>query len=378
MKKYQFYYFLLIFLLTSVIAGAEEFYIEEYDYFLDIPAGWQVYDVSDISRAAFANSSLTAVAQVISMAGESYQSADAMYEELRTEIGAEGDAAPFLFSGRDSVFSDLGFISNGNKMRGYFIFINGRQSDFILMAFSGISLYEEIHDFLLSVLDSFSPSSGEKYHPGPVSQFYYPFPGRDEQQRVVIINNRRGSIPYDQKEIAAAQVLIEREARILASYKEKEKRVGAWQRYYRMIYRDNYHRLDKLYLFLENIFRTGVADLPRDLLAWVQGFSYSRTGTLADLQSPLSSALTRTGDCDSRALLYTMLLHHFKIDALLLVSSRYSHSLAGVNVPGQGARIHFDDNSYLIAETTDQVDLGLIDRDMANPSGWIPVPLGDF
>ena len=378
MKKYQLYYFLLIFLLTSVIAGAEEFYIEEYDYFLDIPAGWQVYDVSDISRAAFANSSLTAVAQVISMAGESYQSADAMYEELRTEIGAEGDAAPFLFSGRDSVFSDLGFISNGNKMRGYFIFINGRQSDFILMAFSGISLYEEIHDFLLSVLDSFSPSSGEKYHPGPVSQFYYPFPGRDEQQRVVIINNRRGSIPYDQKEIAAAQVLIEREARILASYKEKEKRVGAWQRYYRMIYRDNYHRLDKLYLFLENIFRTGVADLPRDLLAWVQGFSYSRTGTLADLQSPLSSALTRTGDCDSRALLYTMLLHHFKIDALLLVSSRYSHSLAGVNVPGQGARIHFDDNSYLIAETTDQVDLGLIDRDMANPSGWIPVPLGDF
>ncbi|HEB10688.1 MAG TPA: hypothetical protein ENI06_05690 [Spirochaetales bacterium] len=378
MKKYQLYYFLLIFLLTSVIAGAEEFYIEEYDYFLDIPAGWQVYDVSDISRAAFANSSLTAVAQVISMAGESYQSADAMYEELRTEIGAEGDAAPFLFSGRDSVFSDLGFISNGNKMRGYFIFINGRQSDFILMAFSGISLYEEIHDFLLSVLDSFSPSSGEKYHPGPVSQFYYPFPGRDEQQRVVIINNRRGSIPYDQKEIAAAQVLIEREARILASYKEKEKRVGAWQRYYRMIYRDNYHRLDKLYLFLENIFRTGVADLPRDLLAWVQGFSYSRTGTLADLQSPLSSALTRTGDCDSRALLYTMLLHHFKIDALLLVSSRYSHSLAGVNVPGQGARIHFDDNSYLIAETTDQVDLGLIDRDMADPSGWIPVPLGDF
>ncbi len=88
------------------------------------------------------------------MAGESYQSADTMYEELRTEIGAEGDAAPFLFSGRDSVFSDLGFISNGNKMRGYFVFINGQQSDFILMAFSGISLYEETHDFLLSVLTS--------------------------------------------------------------------------------------------------------------------------------------------------------------------------------------------------------------------------------
>ncbi len=195
---------------------------------------------------------------------------------------------------------------------------------------------------------------------------------------MVIINSRQGNIPYDQKEIAATQVLIEREARILASYEEKEKRVEAWQRYYRMIYRDNYHRLDKLYLFLENIFRTGVADLPRDLLAWVQGFSYSRTGTLADLQSPLSSALTRTGDCDSRALLYTMLLNRFKIDALLLVSSRYSHSLAGVNIPGQGARINFDDNSYLIAETTDQVDLGLIDRDMADPSGWIPVPLGDF
>ncbi len=381
MKKYRYYYLLLIFLFTFVIAGAEEFYIEEYDYLLDMPAGWQVYDVSDISRAVFANSSLTAVAQVISMAGESYQSADAMYEELRTEIGAEGDAAPFLFSGRDSVFSDLGFISNGNKMRGYFVFINDRKSDFILMAFSGIAYYEETHDFLLSVLDSFSPSSGEKYHPGPVSQFYYPFPGRDEQQRVVIINNRQSSIPYDQKEVAATQVLIEREAGILASYEENENRVEAWQRYYRMIYRDNYHRLDNLHQFLKNIFRTGGAgatDLPRDLLAWVQGFSYSRTGTLADLQSPLSSALTLTGDCDSRALLYTMLLHRFKIDALLLISARYSHSLAGVNVPGQGARVQFGDNSYLIAETTAQVDLGLIDRDMADPSGWIPVLLGDF
>jgi len=381
MKKYRFYYFLLIFLLISVITGAEEFYIAEYDYFLDMPVGWQVYDVSDISRAAFANSSLTAVVQVISMAGESYQSADAMYEELCTEIGAEGDAAPFLFSGRDSVFSDLGFTSNGSEMRGYFIFINGRKFDFILMAFSGNAYYEEIHDFLLSVLDSFSPSSGEKYHPGPVSQFYYPFPGGDEQQTVLIINNRQGSIPYDQREVAATQVLIEREARILASYEEKENRVGAWQRYYRMIYRDNYHRLDNLYQFLKNIYRTGgagVADLPRDLLAWVQGFSYSRTGTLADLQSPLSSALTRMGDCDSRALLYTMLLHHFKIDALFLVSSHYSHSLAGVNVPGQGARIYFNDNSYLIAETTAQVDLGLIDRDMADPSGWTPVPLGDL
>jgi len=381
MKKYRFYYFLLIFLLTSVIAGAEEFHIEKYDYFLDVPAGWQVYDVSDISRVVFANSSLTAVAQVVSMAGESYQSADAMYEELRTEIGAEGEAAPFLFSGRDSVFSDLGFISNGNKMRGYFVFINGRESDFILMAFSGIAYYEETHDFLLSVLDSFSPNIREKYHPGPVSQFYYPFPGSDKQQRVVVINNRQGSIPYDQKEVAATQVLIEREARMLASYEEKENRVEAWQRYYRMIYRDNYHRLDNLHQFLKNIFRTGGAgatDLPHGLLAWVQGFSYSRTGTLADLQSPLSSALARMGDCDSRSLLYTMLLHHFKIDALLLVSARYSHSLAGVNVPGQGARVHFDDNSYLIAETTAQVDLGLIDRDMADPSGWIPVPLGDF
>jgi len=381
MKKYQYYYFLLIFLLTSVIAGAEELCIEEYDYFLDMPTGWRAYDVSDTSRAAFANSSLTAVVQVISMAGESYQSADTMYEELRTEIGAEGDAAPFLFSGRDSVFSDLGFISNGNKMRGYFIFINGRKSDFILMAFCGIAYYEETHDFLLSFLDSFSPGSGEKYHPGPVSQFYYPFPGRDEQQTVLLINNRQGSIPYDQREVAATQVLIEREARILASYEEKENRVEAWQRYYRMIYRDNYHRLDNLRLSLKNIFKTGgagAADLPRELLSWVQGFSYSRTGTLADLQSPLSSALTGTGDCDSRALLYTMLLHHFKIDALLLVSSRYSHSLAGVNVSGQGARINFDDNSYLIAETTAQVDLGLIDRDMADPAGWIPVPLGDF
>jgi len=44
-----------------------------------------------------------------------------------------------------------------------------------------------------------------------------------------------------------------------------------------------------------------------------------------------------------------------------------------VNIPGDGARYPLGDVSYLVGETTEVVDLGMIPQSMADGEKWIPV-----
>ena len=48
--------------------------------------------------------------------------------------------------------------------------------------------------------------------------------------------------------------------------------------------------------------------------------------------------------------------------------------MAALDIPGEGARIEFEGKSYLVAELTDQVGIGLINKTMADPTQWIPIP----
>ena len=139
-----------------------------------------------------------------------------------------------------------------------------------------------------------------------------------------------------------------------------------------MIYRDNYSRLDYPAALIKEKINTD--EMPQKLLTWVQGFEYKRTAG-SDLISPISAAAYHVGDCDSRALLYIILLNHYGIDSALMVSSVYSHAMAAVDIEGPGARMLIDKKGYLVAETTADVALGQIASDMADPANWIVIPL---
>jgi hypothetical protein len=73
---------------------------------------------------------------------------------------------------------------------------------------------------------------------------------------------------------------------------------------------------------------------------------------------------------------YIILLRHLGFEAILLVSEKYSHALAAVDVPGEGARFDFEGKRYLVAELTKKIAIGLIAKDMADPAFWLPVALG--
>ena len=181
-------------------------------------------------------------------------------------------------------------------------------------------------------------------------------------------------VQLDGGEVETAVYVTEREARILSAAGS----VAAWRRFFRIIYRDSLNGLTPLIEELHRRYSPRPEPQERrliaeELLSWLQGFEYRRSGTLSDFLDPVQVLVSSSGDCDSLGLLYVLLLHSFEIDAILLVSEAYSHAMPAADLPGEGARFMVEGTGYLVAEMTEKVALGLIAADMADPSGWIPV-----
>ncbi len=345
--------------------------------YVNIPEGWYVLENKD-DKVTFTDPGNSAFFQIKRYSGNRFKQIMDLYSYVSRELGSTGEGEKFLFGTRESYFAGITFSSSGYVYKGYLVCIEGESEDLVLLAFSEKDNFDTYNDFILSAMDSFSLNESGLRSPGPVSQFYYPWPGRDKTINYLSLNSKKVAVSFDINEVDAARVLIEREARILVQYSDSNLVNSAWTRYYKLIYRDNYSRLKRISRIVDSEISDDFESLsPLDksslLLKWIQGFEYIRTGTLSDLTGPVDTVFKEAGDCDSRSLLYAMLLEYNGIDSILMVSSEYSHSLTGVAVDGKGAHFNFNGVDYLIAETTANVSIGLIDSTMADPSKWMGI-----
>jgi len=383
--------FLIYLFLIQPLFG-EIFYIEEYNYSVFIPEGWKTLDSSNLKELSFVSDDQTVVFQISTYSGDKYSSAREMLYSLTNDLGVDIEGSSFLYNENDTIIADITFSTVDANLRGWFLCINREDRDYYLFAFCGESYYEEKFPFILSCLDSFRIED-TKYilFPGAVSQFYYPFPGNNNDTAQMIINGSLVSFQTDLNEFDASQTVIEREAEIMRYYQiEAEKQrhnhnteayerytilfEKAWKRYYNVIFRDNYSRFANLAETLRN---SNIGRNNREkaiiLLDWIQKFKYTSSGTFSDLLSPISAVSKEEGDCDARGLAYSIMLKHLGIDSLLLVSWQYKHSLSAVDIEGDGARYPFENKTYLIGETTETVDIGMIPQSMSEGEKWIPV-----
>ncbi|MBI9105958.1 MAG: hypothetical protein JEZ04_04385 [Spirochaetales bacterium] len=379
----------LLFFSVLLAAGfpllAEVIYIEDMGFVIDLPIGWEVMDVTE-SRYTFNDFTGDAFLQLKMWPGDKYDSAEGMFDLVGQDIGASGEGDSFDFYGREAVFASIDFISGDFDYSGYGLFADGEDYDLTILAFASSAKAEQLADYLLSALDSFSLSPGLMFNPGPVSRYY--LESYESPERVDAVTAFEGVAvewQIDNHAVEASQLVIEREAAVLSDYKpQTEAGTEAWKRYYRMVYRDTYSRLDYPAALLKERLKASPGqtlsteahelETAERLLSWVQLFSYRRTGG-SDLISPFSAAAFQEGDCDSRSLLYIILLNHYGIDSALMVSSIYSHAMAAVDVEARGAKIRINNRDFTVAETTDDVDIGMIAADMADPANWIIIPL---
>jgi hypothetical protein len=182
-----------------------------------------------------------------------------------------------------------------------------------------------------------------------------------------------------ENDVEAAQVLVDREYSLLRHYQFSQDWQEAWIRFYRMIYRDSWGRIADAVFRLERHWNAGTGSgageraFAEKALAWVQGFMYERDPEGSDFVNLVTAVTEGRGDCDSRAMLLTMILMQANIPAAMMVSHNYSHAMGLADIAGDGARFEAGGIEWLVAETTAKVGIGLISQDMSDSASWIGV-----
>lgn len=387
--------FLVVAFVATSVSAQTVFQNPEFDYVVDIPVTWQLIDGAEPEFINFADSQHQAVFQIISFPGDRFATATEIDTFVRSQFSAQGDAAPFEYLAGQAIFADYRFSIGAFAVRGYMVFINAPEHDFAIMTYAPEESYELYHDFLLSAVDSFSLDAATRMQPGPVSVFFSEPVAQDGDSDVELTlpSGRRVALPMavaSPEMQDAANVLIEREARILVQYASEpgaSPRIGAepgppwvqaWRRYFRMIYRDNFARLEQVAeVLFDDLSRSDLtrSEIPAALLSWLQDARYERTRSISDLMSPGACLTEFAGDCDSLGLTYAILLTQMGFDAILMVSREFSHALVGVDVSGEGARFPFQNRQWLVAELTTEVAIGQITQEMSDIGGWIGIKL---
>jgi hypothetical protein len=178
----------------------------------------------------------------------------------------------------------------------------------------------------------------------------------------------------------AAQVLIEREFQILQYYANSPYWQEAWIRYYRFIFRDSYDRiLNPVFALVRNWgghnANTDEAKraFAQTALTYVQGFIYERDLSGSDFINLVTAVVEGRGDCDSRAMLWAIILSGADIRSAMMVSRQYGHAMGLADIAGNGARFEHFGTRWLVAETTANVDIGLIAQDQSDPQHWLGI-----
>lgn len=363
--------FLFLLIVSSSPLFSDRIEVPSGEYEINIPVGWTIYDQSNLEELSFISDNLSTMLQISYFPGDRFENLDSMYNQLLSELNPQGEESLFPYLEWDAWMADLVFTLSGQEYRGWFLLLNGDEKDYMLMLFTPVEQYEENFPWILSALDAFSPGSYSTRAPGPVSTLLQA--GESiSSNHVLRLGEKSLSFQFDMIAMELTQELIEREAKLLYQYSVNEPLFRlAWDRYYNLIYRDNYSRIESLCKSLEPSLK-GMSDYEREvfLLNWIQSFSYSSSNTFSDLLSPLASAVETRGDCDSLSLLYLMILEYFGIEGVFIVSEVYSHAMAAVPSDAEGASFMYQGQRYVVAEMTDQVSLGQIAASMADMSKW--------
>jgi hypothetical protein len=326
-----------------------------------------------------------------------YENIGQMAADIQKRLGNTGDVSGFDYYGQDAALMELSFSGN----QGWALFVElgekaaadaenqgiaenqGSAPKPKLAAFAfGPAGKTELQPLYLSALDSLAPTALHTLAPGPITEFAYP---RENPKQIRPANSRSQAWIFD-TDAEAAQSLVDREFSILRRYSSGPLWKEAWVRFYRAIFRDSFDRLRDIAFTLEREWaeendtpanrgndRAKAAGIPGQALKWVQSFSYERNLMGSDFVNLVSAALEGRGDCDSRSLLWAVILSHADIPAAIMVSREYSHAMGLVNIDGSGARFEFENKNWLVAETTAQVALGLIDSKTSDSEKWIGI-----
>jgi hypothetical protein len=380
MKSKTFLFPFLTLVLFTAPLGAEITWIEDYDIYFDPLEDWILLDGGTPESFSMTNSSHQVFFQ--SLIKESTGDQTSRIQDIEGRLSArETEWATWTWEGLETALGSFLFETPYGLQQAYALNVLKGETSLTLLTFTQQEYFTGYADDMLSVLDSLAIGSSSRRNPGPLSVYLLLDPvssSFDQEKLSLNVGGEPLELSFTPGALDNQLVTIEREARIIQRYVNTPYLALAWSRYYRIIYRQGYQELADLAQVWQRAAQRGLIapeDLPQTILTWLQSFEYSRRGGLSDLYPVTQCLLEQKGDCDSLALIYSTLLDHLGYRNILMVSAEYAHAMVGVDLPGEGARFPFLGTDYLVAELTDDVGLGMIAADMADPSKWLGIDL---
>jgi hypothetical protein len=364
----------LLFALCSLLSvNASPLHSTTWGFRLDLPEGYEYIDGNNKDRYSFQGPN-KAMFDLVVYNGV-YQGVEQAANDIKRRLGSSGETALFEYEGKTAALMELRF----RDFSGWGLCLElakspgGSSAPFLCALAYSPSPGADMDLFHISALDSIAPSDLEARRPGPVMEFSCP---RGETIEIPI-NGTTISALIRENDFLAAQTLVDREFALLRNYESAPNWQQAWIRYYRVIYRDSWDRIADALFRLEREWNSDARFDNRAFaeksLAFVQGFSYERDLEGSDFFNLVTALFEGRGDCDSRSMLWAMILEQADIPSAMMVSRNHSHAMGLADLPGSGARFDAGGKRWLVAETTDKVGIGLISADKSDTESWLGV-----
>ncbi len=379
-------FFICIFLACFTFSSAFALYINDgaWGYSMDLPEGYSLRDGNGKNRYHFTNAGLPVELIVSLYTKEERTSSKEAAQSVLEQLGARTtNFAQSIWRESETTIAQFDMILNAEDLGGWILAIELKNNKGYAVFLSFTAKAEELtyQHVLISCLDSISVDKQGWHETGPMTSFIYQNEGTISQD--IQVNGKTISISMDKIDAEANQYIVDREFYILSMYANSPLWQEAWQRYYRLIYRDAYKRLertsDMLYRGITSNTAMSDYDFANTILKWTQTFTYARNFEGSDFTSVPALAQGVGGDCDSRAMLFTVIMRHLGYNATLFVSRDYAHALAAIELETEGGvRIEFVDTHYLLGETTTDINLGSIFEEHKDGSKWLGIPIYDI
>ena len=381
--KKLFYFLLIIFAITSY-SFSEQITDRDFGFSLDIPEGFEIADYTEDGMSYVFSHPNIPVTLVMKLTEEknAKSAAEVLNINLK-KLNASGETDSFKWNGTVCGISNF-FMSLDDNYSGWAVSAPVKIQDYyvILLCYAPESK-KGCEQFIISTINSLSINNEYLNTPGIITS--YAFPPEGSESVLLKIGGKEIKTSLDKSDEEAAKFVIDLEYSVLNLYANHKMWKEAWQRYYRMIYRDNAGRLQQT---AKNIYDSIYPELkkskPQDadikyaqaLLSWVQTFGYERAQSKieSDFTSLPASIKGKGSDCDSRSMLVSVLLNYTGIDAAMLISREYSHAVVVTDIPAPGQTFTMENGrEYLFGETTARVTWGMLAQDQADRTKWIPV-----